>query len=158
MRSIFIFVLSLALLGCQATPSHTEQDKELLGVVSPQELLQANSGFAQSYHSYQPSEDELTAVKLLEGKSLTILFGTWCHDSEREVPRLLKILDMAQGQLTELRLIAVNHNKQEPSGIYQSLELRYTPTFVLFDGTKELGRVVERPQRSLTEDLAALLN
>jgi hypothetical protein len=158
MRSILMFVLSLALLGCQATPSHTEQDKELLGVVSPQELLQANSGFAQSYHSYQPSENELAAVKLLEGKSLTILFGTWCHDSEREVPRLLKTLDMSQGQLTELRLIAVNHNKQEPSGIYQTLELRYTPTFVLFDGTKELGRVVERPQLTLTEDLAALLN
>ena len=158
MRSILMLALSLVLLGCQTTPSHTEQDTELLGVVSAQELLQANSGFAQSYDSYQPSEKELAAVKLLEGKSLTILFGTWCHDSEREVPRLLKTLAMAHGQLAELRLIAVNHNKQEPSGIYQSLELRYTPTFVLLDGTKELGRVVERPQLSLTEDLAALLN
>ena len=159
MRNILMMFVCLGLFACQATPNATQSEspEDMVGLVSPQELLQANSTFAQNYQSYQPSENELAAVKELKGKSLTVLFGTWCHDSQREVPRLLKVLDMAQSQLHELRLVAVNRNKQEPSGLARSLELRYTPTLVLFNGDTELGRVIEKPLVSLTEDLSKLL-
>ena len=157
MRNILISLLWFGLFSCQATPESSDQSKDLIGLVTAQQFLQSNPTFAKNYRAYQPSQNELNAAKALKGKSLTVLFGTWCHDSQREVPRLLKVLDMADSQLTDLTLIAVNHNKQEPSGIYKTLGLRYTPTFVLFDGSTELGRVIEKPQLSLGEDLAALL-
>jgi thioredoxin 1 len=157
MRCILMIFVCFGLFACQATPTQGEPSGDLLGWVSAQQLLQVDQTFAENYQNYQPSENELAAVKMLKGKSLTVLFGAWCHDSQREVPRLLKVLDMAQSQLHELKLVAVNHNKQEPSGLARSLELRYTPTFVLFDGDTELGRIIEKPLVSLTEDLSNLL-
>ena len=157
MRSMLMLVLMFVLSGCQATAIDSEPSTEFVGLISAQELLRTNASFADSYQAYQPSDSELAAAKTLKGKNLTVLFGTWCHDSQREVPRLLKVLDMAHSPLNELKLIGVNVNKQEPSGLYRSLELRYTPTFVLFAGDTELGRVVEKPTVSLGEDLAALL-
>ncbi|WP_340677961.1 thioredoxin family protein [Paraglaciecola sp.] len=156
MRGILMIYFCFALFGCQATTTNNQLTEELVGLVSPQQLLQAKQKFADNYQAYQPSENELAAAKEFKGKSITVLFGAWCHDSQREVPRLLKVLDMAQSQLLDLKLIAVNRNKQEPSGLYRSLELRYTPTFVLFEGTTELGRVIETPTVSVIEDLAAL--
>ena len=156
MRLVFMGLLLSFILGCQ-TNTVAETPEDLIGVVTTQQLLSSYPGFLAEYQAYQPSPAEIFAVQQLEGKSITVLFGAWCHDSEREVPRLLKLLDVAKlGQLN-LQLMAVNHNKQEPSGTYRRLDLRYTPTIILFDGENELGRIIERPVTSLGEDLAGLL-
>ncbi|NCP64955.1 MAG: thioredoxin [Paraglaciecola sp.] len=115
------------------------------------------SHFAENYRAYSASEQELVAAQQLQGKSLLILFGGWCHDSQREVPRLLKLLDEAQVSLAMLQLVAVNQQKQDPEGLSRVYQLRFTPTFILFDGETELGRIVERPTLSLGEDLAHLV-
>ena len=158
MSKIWMMLLWFGLSACQATDNaQSAGSNELLGVVSAQQILQSYPEFSRNYQRYTPSDNELAALKALQGKSLVVLFGGWCHDSEREVPRLLKVLDSLPGQLNELTFIAVNRNKQEPTGAHRRLDLRYTPTFILFDGSEELGRVIERPTQSLTEDLAALL-
>jgi thioredoxin 1 len=85
---------------------------------------------------------------------LVVLFGTWCHDSVREVPRLLKLLDVSGVKLKSLSLHGVNYNKQEPNNLHRQYDLRYSPTIILLQGDAELGRIVEKPMASLGEDLA----
>ena len=97
-------------------------------------------------------------MKKLEGLSVLVLFGTWCHDSERDVPRLLKLLEQSQVKIKELKLVGVNYNKQDPEGLHRDFDLRYTSTIILLDGDRELGRIVERPNVSIGEDLAAMQN
>jgi thioredoxin 1 len=156
MRMVFMGLLLSFILGCQ-TNTVAETPEDLVGDVTTQQLLTSYPGFLAEYQFYQPSPAEIIAAQQLEGKSITVLFGAWCHDSEREVPRLLKLLDAAKLSQFNLQLLAVNHNKQEPSGTYRRLDLRYTPTIILFDGENELGRIIERPITSLGEDLAGLL-
>jgi hypothetical protein len=89
--------------------------------------------------------------------SLLVLFGTWCHDSEREVPRLLKLLDLSDVELESLSLHGVNYNKQEPNNLHRQYDLKYSPTIILLQGEDELGRIVEKPILSIGEDLASFV-
>ena len=146
-------LISLVLSAC----SHSiARQSDFLGEVSAEQLLAQSPTFQDEYESYQPSEKELAAVASLQDDSLVVLFGTWCHDSQREVPRLLKTFDLSGLDVPKLTLVAVDTKKNDPQGLAKKYALKYTPTFVLLKGDKELGRVIERPKMSLTEDLQFL--
>ena len=84
---------------------------------------------------------------------MKILFGTWCHDSEREVPRLLKLLAASGVKEESISLIALDISKEEPEGRAKVLDVRFTPTFIFFSDGIELGQIVEQPSKSLFEDI-----
>ncbi|MEO9945985.1 MAG: thioredoxin family protein [Paraglaciecola sp.] len=156
-----IFLIALVLMvsmGCSTANEHSANPVDYSGAISGSQLIADYPQFQSMYNSYEPSEAEITAIKSIEGKSLMVLFGTWCHDSEREVPRLLKLLDLAQVKLVNLSLVGVDRNKQEPGNRHSQFALKYTPTIILLDGDKELGRVIETPQVSLGEDLETFVN
>ena len=146
-------VISLVLSACSHS---TARQSDFLGEVSAEQLLAQYPTFQDEYESYKPSEKELAAVASLQDDSLVVLFGTWCHDSQREVPRLLKTFDLSGLDVPKLTLVAVDTKKNDPQGLAKKYALKYTPTFVLLKGDKELGRVIERPKMSLTEDLQLL--
>ena len=68
----------------------------------------------------------------------------------------MKTFDLSGLDVPKLTLVAVDTNKMDPQGLASKYALKYTPTFVLLDGEKEVGRVIERPKTSLGEDLHAL--
>lgn len=82
-----------------------------------------------------------------------VFLGTWCHDSKREVPRFLKLLNAAKVQLDSLRLVAVGYDKLDPNGLAKQYDVRYTPTIIVSDGEKELVRMIEKPKQSIAADL-----
>jgi thiol-disulfide isomerase/thioredoxin len=137
--------LALALfLGCISGCSATEDiapvaDK--FALISREDLLNQYPAFSAEYQSYQASEKELNGLKNIEEKSVLVLFGTWCHDSEREVARLLKLLEQSPVEIKELKLVGVNFSKQDPEGLHREFDLRYRATIILLDGNKELGRM-----------------
>ncbi|MEP1447286.1 MAG: thioredoxin [Paraglaciecola sp.] len=159
MKSLFLAVLIMFSVGCSASATEKKQPKSEphTGVISASQLIAQYPQFRSAYEQYQPSLEEISAVKALSGKSLVVLFGTWCHDSEREVPRLLKLLDLSGVELQSLSLHGVSYNKHEPSNLHQRYDLEYSPTIVLLQGENELGRVVEKPTLSLGEDLAGFV-
>jgi len=152
---MFLFLMCT---GGYAASEKVDPVEDTFGVISSEDLLGQYSGFSAEYQAYQGSEEELVGMKSIEGLSLLVLFGTWCHDSEREVPRLLRLLEQSQVKIKKLTLVGVNYNKQDPKGLYRDFDLRYTPTIILLDGDQELGRIVEKPNVSIGEDLAALLH
>jgi thioredoxin 1 len=129
-------------------------DRYPIGDISQAELLARHEVFKRNYDAYEVPAviDELPAD--LEVK---ILFGTWCHDSEREVPRMLKLLAASGVKEENISLISLDIRKEEPEGRAKALEVRFTPTFVFFSEGAELGRIIERPVVDLTHDLTALV-
>lgn len=123
------------------------------GELSVETLIADYPKFNDEYLNYAPSEGDLQLIQKLAGKEVLVLFGTWCHDSQREVPRFLKLLDKANIELEKLRLIAVGYDKRDPQGIAEQYNLRYTPTIIVLDGTQELSRMIEKPEQSLAQDL-----
>ena len=158
MKAVFFALLVVVSIGCGSTEQHSTQPEPFTGLISAGQLIAEYPQFRSAYEQYQPSLAEIAAAKSLSGKSLIVLFGTWCHDSEREVPRLLKLLDLSGVELQSLSLHGVNFNKQEPTNLHRQYDLRYSPTIILLQGETELGRVVEKPIVSLGEDLASFVS
>ena len=128
-------------------------DRYPIGDISHAELLERHEVFKRNYDAYEvPAEIDGLPADL----EVKILFGTWCHDSEREVPRVLKLLAASGVEEKNISLIGLDIRKQEPEGRAKVLGIKYTPTFVFFSGGKEIGRIIERPIISLQDDIAAI--
>ncbi len=146
--------VAAALVLFIATPQSLEATADHyrypLGDISQAELLKRHDVFKRNYDAYEVTAgiDGLPA-----DLKVKILFGTWCHDSEREVPRVLKLLAASGVKEESISLIALDILKKEPTGREKALGVKNTPTFIFFIGGKELGRIVEQPSKSLLEDI-----
>ena len=156
MFSVLKPLLAVLIVMVSTNAIGADDISEVVGEMSGEALLAQYPAFMDEYKSYQPSDAEIKAVSALEDDTLLILFGTWCHDSEREVPRLLKTLDASGLDVPQFTLFAVDRKKSDPEGVTEKHGLKYTPTFILMRDGEEIGRVVERAETSLTQDLQAL--
>ncbi|MBB1352430.1 thioredoxin family protein [Pseudoalteromonas sp. SR45-5] len=143
---ILLCALSMPLVSCAATSPFS-------GAITTDVLLSDYDKFNEQYKAYTPTAQDISLMQKLEGKELIVLFGTWCHDSEREVPKLIKLLDASKVQLASIDYVAVGYNKQDDAGIAQAHDLQYTPTFIVKQNGKELVRVIEKPTGTLAQDL-----
>jgi len=87
---------------------------------------------------------------------VTVFMGTWCSDSQREVPAFFKILDAIDEQIS-VRVIAVDEDKMAPDGSATDSGIEYVPTFIFFKNGKEINRIVEFPIFSLEKDMLDIL-
>lgn len=157
LKSLLIISLWSTLLVPFMLQAGSGDKQDLIGETTTQEILTGFPEFREEYESFQPTASEIQHMTQLTGKSLLVMFGSWCHDSEREVPRLMKLLDESKVQLEKLTFLAVDQTKQEPSGQAKANNLKYTPTIVLFDDNAEIGRIIERPNTSLANDLSGFV-
>ena len=148
--------VAAALVLFIVTPQSLEAtaDRYPLGDISQAELLERHEVFKRNYDAYEVTAgiDGLPA-----DLKVKILFGTWCHDSEREVPRMLKLLAASGVKEDNISLISLDIRKEEPQGRARALGVKFTPTFIFYSG-EEFGRIVERPKKSLREDIYILFD
>lgn len=152
---VTILLCSIILIAVSAC-SHLEDSNMAVGEVNPQQLMTDHPAFQQSYQLFQLSELDIAAIKTWPSDlHIEVYFGSWCHDSVREVPRFLKIV--AENPTISHRLIALNYEKSEPNGSAKKHQIKYTPSFIVYQKDKEIGRIIERPTVSLTTDISAML-
>jgi len=101
------------------------------------------------------------AIRLLarvrKNADVKVFFGTWCKDSQREVPRFLKVLsDLGEAPFS-VEFFEVDENKEQPAKLLAANDILFVPTFVVTRQGREVGRIVERSPRALETDLALLL-
>ena len=141
----------IASVGCASTTSEL-----LIGSTTTDVLFQSVDKFDHNYQAFEPTPDDKNRVKdWPRNLHIDVYFGTWCHDSEREVPKLLKLASLSPR--TNINLVALDYNKQEPKGRAEQQGVKYTPTIIVFLHNKEIGRIVERPKASIAEDIEAML-
>ena len=146
---IFLLMLSLPLAVNATLKPHSD-------AITAKRLLSEHDKFAKQYQTFSPTPQDVALMQELAGKEVLVLLGTWCHDSKREVPRLLKLLDGSGVKLGSLQLIAVGYDKLDPDGLAKQYDLRYTPTFIVSSNGKELLRMIEKPKHSIAMDLTRL--
>ena len=137
-----------------ALPTGAEDYRYHVGDITRAQLFEAYPAFQAQYDDYDVGD--ISSVMVAELR-IEVLFATWCHDSEREVPRLLKILETAGVESSAVELVALDFNKTEPKGRAALQGLEYTPTFVFSVAGEEIGRIVERPDKSLEAALANIV-
>ena len=126
-----------------------------IGPMNVDRLLTRVPGYEQARSDYRA---DAAAVEMLKtyvkpDDRVEVIMGTWCHDSLREVPKFLRIVDDLKSQYgvtLPATLVAVDRAKQKPVAVQK------VATFIYYRGDRELGRIVERPQGLFEDDLLAL--
>lgn len=141
----------------------TEKDGKMLVGYQLKDQLQKEpyaQWYNQEYKEYQTDKKAISDLKKQKLNSYKILavLGTWCEDSHRELPRLIKILDEANYPENKLTLMAVNRKRETPTGEESLYNIQKVPTFIVFKYGKEIGRIAEMPQSGWIErDLLDIL-
>lgn len=113
--------------------------------------------FNSEFENYSVDSVTLNAAAKLNNVKITIVLGTWCSDSKREVPRFFKILDKLSFDQKNLTLICVDRKKTAPACEVEKLDIKLVPTFIIYKDDVEIGRIVETPKESLEKDLVKLV-
>ncbi len=133
----------------------------LLGDINPAMFLNQphSEWYLSGYRDYHP--DQAFIAELMghetDDLTITIVLGTWCPDSRREVPRFLKITDLWGFPREKIRLIGVDINKIAPLEEYAGLAIERVPTFIFYKNNIEKGRIIEVPVTSLEQDTRNIL-
>lgn len=108
---------------------------------------------------YVPDTDIIEELKAMptDDLSVTIVLGTWCPDSRREVPRFMKLVTAWGFPVEKIRFIGVDINKVAPLGEYPALGIERVPTFIFYENKIETGRIIEVPVTSLEQDTRDIL-
>jgi hypothetical protein len=77
--------------------------------------------------------------------SFYIFAGSWCGDSETELPKIFTILDLLNIKQSNIRLIGVDRDKDEPSHLSKILAIMKVPTVIISRNDSEIGRIIEFP-------------
>ena len=115
--------------------------------------------FNSQYETYKPAAKYIEKLKeKINYVDITVVFGTWCSDSQLQVGRFFKVLDQAGYDDKNLKIIAVDRDKNAYTTNIESLRIERVPTFIVSEHGKELGRIVESPKKSLEKDLAKIVD
>jgi len=160
MKTYFLKLLSVATFSLLALLANaTESDDFAVGMISKESLLKDYAGFSENFQQFTLSEAEQNVIAdWPQDLTIDVYFGTWCHDSIREVPKLMKILSAKKD--IKLSLIALNYQKQDPQDLAIANQVKYTPTIIVYrdiDKKQEIGRIIERPKQSLIIDINQFL-
>lgn len=177
MKTYFIIIVSLfAVCSCSVTKNPVNRglinqlskdsrgNDMLLGKCTRSALVQVPFAdwFNSNYDSYVVDSFTCNFIRpLLAGKSITIFMGTWCGDSKREVPRVLKMLDCCNFPATNLTLVMVSNKdslyKKSPQHEEVGKNIVRVPTIIIEQKGAEIGRIIEFPKTSLEKDMLSIL-
>jgi thiol-disulfide isomerase/thioredoxin len=132
-------------------------DKEILyGYCDRNGLEKGEFGklFDEFYQRYEPDKAVLDKLKLKqEGVEILIVLGTWCSDSQEQVPRFFKILDKIKFNKKSLQMICVSRDKEAGEVETVNYNIQKVPTFIVYRKGREIGRIIESPYATLEKDL-----
>lgn len=126
------------------------------------EKIPFSDWYKRNYDAYKTDDAAVSDLELLlKDKTITIFLGTWCGDSKREVPRMMKILDAAVFPEKKMQLIMVSNHadmyKQSPQHEETGKNIIRVPTFIFYENGIEIGRIIESPITTLEKDMLKVL-
>ncbi|RNI25870.1 thioredoxin family protein [Rufibacter latericius] len=156
---------ALGQTGLDANKNREEKDKSgngniLIGSTNRAAFENApySTWFHPAYQRYTPNQkimDEL--VPLLENVTVKGYMGSWCEDSQRDIPRFYKVLDFAHFPHSRFNLISLREDKSGFNGEEKADNITAVPTFILYREGKEVGRIVETAYPTLEMNMLTIL-
>ena len=112
--------------------------------------------YEKEYNNYEPDLEFLETLTLTLSKvNIVVILGSWCSDSQREVPRLMRVLDELNFSLDSLQIIAVDRMKTVPDVDISRYMIEFVPTIIFYVDDFEIGRIVEAPVETIEDDMAS---
>lgn len=154
--SFFCFSISFANAHVNNTIPRTDT---IIGYFSFDVLEESpfSDWFILEYSTYQVDNVTLDSIKTddLTELKILIVIGTWCHDSQRETPRFVKIMEHLG--FNNIEAIGVNRQKHADGTEVPDLNIQYVPTIIFYKGKTEIGRIIETPIETLEKDILKII-
>lgn len=149
--------LAFLLFAAMATSLHAQD--HYLGPIDADSLFAGYPDFAANHYRYQPDSAAVAwlAACKVDSIDIVMVLGTWCGDSKRNAPALLKTLDEACNPLLQADCYGIAPGKLVPADIVRKYAISYVPTVIVYHKGQEVGRIVEHPAVSMEQDLVAIL-
>ncbi len=165
-KLIFLTIFILFLFSCKVNNTIVDERTkkvELIGNCNRNafEKEEFKKWFTSEYNSYEPDEKLIVKLKNnsnIENLKVVVIFGTWCHDSRRELPRFYKIVDKINFSESKIKLIGIDTEKSSQNKLLSNIEFKKIPTFIFYKKGKEIGRIIESTKISLEADILKILN
>lgn len=155
-RIIILFLLFTNVYSLQSQ-SH------LFGKV-PLDSLRKFDWYQKNAEKYTSDTEVIMKLKKqkLDEYSIKVFFGTWCGDTKRELPVLMKVLNEISFPLEKISFYAVS----SADSIYKQCKLREEKglnifrvgTFIIEKNGVEINRIVEFPKYSMEVDLLKIIS
>ena len=130
----------------------------LTGKIEPQTLDTTLRQYPDYDGHYQANSKFVEQLSQIETPThIVVIIGTWCPDCHRDIPRFMSILNAADNKNISLEYIGVDREKQDPQGHSKHYDFTRLPTYLVLQNNKEIGRIIERPQTTLEQDLIEIL-
>lgn len=174
MRLLLLAVVSITLLvSCSSTKISAKNDyvvvpddrsKIVSGIIN-RSILENDTAFAWFKENMKWGEADASAIEAIKKNaskfSFVVVCGTWCHDSNNLLPKFYRLLDKSGFPESKVLLIAVDRTKQAYKQYEKKYSITNTPTFIVIQNGKEIGRVTEYGktgdfEKELGEIIAAL--
>ncbi len=144
-----------------AQEKNTPADKNYTGLITQEDFRTGYTAdwFIKGYESYKPKKKVLKKIKKpIKKYRIKVFMGTWCPDSRRETPKLLKLLDEVNFKEKNLEIYAMNHSKSTENNYEEGLDIHHVPTIIFLDKKgNEVNRFVEFPQKTLEKDILKIV-
>lgn len=153
-----ICIVGLLLTQGASAQEHRDGGKVLLGPITIEQLIDFPDWFGVDFMTYMPAPvfaNELPGA--MNDVDILCILGTWCDDSKREVPRLIRLMQMKGIDPAKLRMVGADRNKMSPGGETAQYKVEKVPTFIFLREGLEVGRIVEAPETSLERNMLAIL-
>lgn len=86
-----------------------------------------------------------------------IVMGTWCEDSQQQVPRFFKLLDLLNYKKRKVRILCIDHYFKAENFEKGTNNINKIPTFIIYFKNKEIGRIIETPTINFEKDLLNII-
>jgi hypothetical protein len=159
--------MALALLaGCTSkngmmVTKDKDGSKMLVGIYDEDALMndKAFAWFREGYDTYRPDTAAVRKIAKEAGSlRIEVWGGTWCDDTHELLPGFYKVTDAAHIAPAQISLHLVNRDKKTKDGSAEKYHITRVPTFIIFRGDKQIGRVVESVKVNIEADIVAILS
>jgi thiol-disulfide isomerase/thioredoxin len=158
MKNLFLFLLpAIIFFGCSRHQIVRDTAPVIVGKIE-KSMLSNNiyPWFGKNYNEYNYIKKTVDEIKENKGKdSILVFMGTWCDDSKREIPKFFKIMEISE--FSNYSIIGLDRKKKSPEGKEIFYDIKNVPTFIIISDGREIGRIIETPEKTLEEDILKIL-
>ncbi len=154
LQQLFLTILFLSSCKPTADVIMINEKPNLVGKAHAEQLKKEpfNTWFDSGYDTYKP--EFVNELKQTIGTTkISVFMGTWCEDSQNQVPKFYKIMNELGVKTSSIELITMDKSKKTPQNLEAGLNITNVPTFIFYQEGKEVNRIVESPIETLERDM-----
>ena len=134
--------------------SHAQQ------MVEAEKILE-KSEWMDIYQTFEVPGKSLAKIKekLADDLRIDVDFAFWCGDSEVNVPKFMRIIDLLNNKKLKVNYFVSKRKANGQVKYYvEKFKVERIPTFIFYKGDKEIGRIIENPQEDMIQDFLKALH